>query len=59
MPTGLGRSHNRHRLTVDRGGNDVRIGSRITLVPDSIIVDFEVEFNNSGQILTASVPFKR
>lgn len=44
---------------VDRGGNDVRIGSRITLVPNSIIVDFEVEFNNSGQVLTASVPFAK
>lgn len=44
---------------VDRGGNDVRIGSRINLIGDSITVDFEVEFNNSGQILTASVPFSR
>lgn len=43
----------------DRGGNDVRIGSRILLIGDSITVDFEVEFNNSGEILTASVPFKR
>ncbi|MHB1103436.1 MAG: hypothetical protein ACYC0C_11835 [Devosia sp.] len=43
----------------DRGGNDVRIGSRIQLIGDSITVDFEVEFNNSGEILTASVPFSR
>lgn len=43
----------------DRGGNEVRIGSRISLVGDSITVDFEVEFNNSGEILTASVPFSR
>jgi hypothetical protein len=43
----------------DRGGNDVRIGSRILLIGDSITVDFEVEFNNSGEILTASVPFAR
>ena len=43
----------------DRGGNDVRIGSRINLVSGSITVDFEVEFNNSGEILTASVPFSR
>jgi len=43
----------------DRGGNDVRIGSRIMLVGDSITVDFEVEFNNSGDVLTASVPFAR
>lgn len=44
---------------VDRGGNDVRIGSRINLVGNSITVDFEVEFNQSGQVLTASVPFSR
>ena len=44
---------------VDRGGNNIRIGSRINLVGDSITVDFEVEFNNSGQVLTASVPFSK
>lgn len=44
---------------VDRGGNDVRIGSKIILIGDSITVDFEVEFNDSGDILTASVPFSR
>jgi hypothetical protein len=44
---------------IDRGGNDIRIGSKITLVGDNITVDFEVEFNNSGQVLTASVPFRR
>ena len=44
---------------VDRGGNDVRIGSKIILIGNSITVDFEVEFNNSGDILTASVPFSR
>lgn len=44
---------------VDRGGNDVRIGSRIHLIKDSITVDFEVEFNNSGNVLTAVVPFAR
>jgi hypothetical protein len=43
----------------DRGGNDVRIGSRILLKENAITVDFEVEFNNSGQVLTASVPFSR
>jgi hypothetical protein len=42
----------------DRGGNDVRIGARIVLTSGSIAVDFEVEFNNSGQVLTTSVPFK-
>jgi hypothetical protein len=44
---------------VDRGGNNVRIGSRIHLVADSITVDFEVEFNDSGDVLTAKVPFSR
>lgn len=44
---------------VDRGGNDVRIGSQISLVDGSITVGFEIEFNNSGQVLTASVPFSR
>ena len=44
---------------VDRGGNDVRIGSRIVLVGDVINIDFEVEFNNSGSVLTAAVPFNR
>lgn len=43
----------------DRGGNDVRIGARIELTGDAIVVDFEVEFNDSGEILTASVPFSR
>lgn len=44
----------------DRGGSDVRIGSRIVLIGnDSITVDFEVEFNDSGDVLTASVPFSQ
>ena len=43
----------------DRAGSDVRIGARILLVGESITVDFEVEFNNSGDVLTASVPFSR
>lgn len=44
----------------DRTGSDVRIGSRILLQGnDSITVDFEVEFNNSGEVLTASVPFSQ
>lgn len=43
----------------DSGGSDVRIGSRILLVDNSITVDFEVEFNNSGNVLTASVPFSQ
>jgi hypothetical protein len=44
---------------IDRGGNQVRIGAKIQLVADTISVDFEVEFNNSGQVLTADVPFSR
>jgi hypothetical protein len=43
----------------DRGGNDVRIGSRIRLANGAIALDFEVEFNDSGKLLTASVPFQR
>jgi len=43
----------------DRGGSDVRIGARILLVGDAISVFFEVEFNDSGHILTADVPFSR
>lgn len=44
----------------DRAGNDVRIGSRITLIgSSSITVDFQVEFNNSGDVLTATVPFSK
>lgn len=43
----------------DRGGNDVAIGSRIFLVGDAIRVDFQVEFNDSGKLLTTSVPFSR
>jgi hypothetical protein len=44
----------------DRTGSDVRIGSRILLQGNnSITVDFEVEFNDSGEVLTASVPFSQ
>lgn len=43
----------------DRGGSEVRIGARLLLVGDSITVNFEVEFNNSGKVLTADVPFTR
>lgn len=43
----------------DRAGGDVRIGARIVLIDDRITVDFEVEFNNSGEVLKASVPFAR
>lgn len=43
----------------DRGGNDVAIGSKLYLDENSIMVVFQVEFNNSGHLLTASVPFTR
>lgn len=43
----------------DRGGNDVRIGAGILLVGGAITVEFEVEFNQSGEVLTSSVPFSR
>jgi hypothetical protein len=44
---------------VDKGGNDMRIGSKVSLVADTINIDFEIEFNNSGNVLTAKVPFQR
>lgn len=44
---------------IDKGGNDMRIGSKVGLVADTINIDFEIEFNNSGNVLTAKVPFQR
>jgi hypothetical protein len=43
----------------DKGGNNIRIGSIIILEDDSITVNYEVEFNESGHVLTAMVPFAR
>ena len=44
----------------DRAGNAVRIGSHISLAgQNSITIDFQVEFNNSGNVLTANVPFTK
>lgn len=43
----------------DRSGSDVRIGSQILLENGNITVNFEVEFNNSGEVLRASVPFSK
>lgn len=43
----------------DRGGNDVKIGSKIFLVNNTIVVEFQVEFNESGKVMTARVPFSR
>jgi hypothetical protein len=43
----------------DQRGSIVRIGARIHLISGFITIDYEVEFNNSGQVLHATVPFKR
>jgi hypothetical protein len=43
----------------DSSGSDVRIGSQILLIEGMITVNFQVEFNNSGEVLHASVPFAR
>jgi hypothetical protein len=43
----------------DRGGNRMDIGSILELSPNRITVDFSVEFNRSGQVLTTTVPFQR
>lgn len=40
-------------------GEDVTIGSRITLADDRISVDFEVTFNDTGDRMSAAVPFSR
>lgn len=43
----------------DRGGNSMQVGSAIVLDGNRITVDFNVEFNRSGQLLTTTVPFQR
>ena len=44
----------------DRAGNAVRLGAQIILVgSNSITVNYQVEFNDSGKVLTASVPFTK
>jgi hypothetical protein len=43
----------------DRGGNSMEVGSAIVLDGNRITVDFNVEFNRSGQVLTTTVPFQR
>jgi hypothetical protein len=44
----------------DRAGNMVRLGAQIILAgSNSINVNYEVEFNESGQVLTADVPFTK
>jgi hypothetical protein len=44
---------------VDKGGNQMKIGSKVALIADTITIDFNIEFNNSGNVLTAKVPFTR
>ncbi|MFD2649120.1 hypothetical protein ACFSX5_15125 [Devosia albogilva] len=43
----------------DKRGNDVQIGAMIELIGQSITVHFQVEFNDSGELMTAEVPFSR
>lgn len=43
----------------DRGGNAMDIGAILELDHNQITVDFSVEFNRSGQVLTTKVPFRR
>lgn len=43
----------------DKRGNDVQIGAVIELIGQSITVHFQVEFNDSGEVMTAEVPFSR
>jgi len=44
----------------DRAGNAVKLGAQIILIgSDSITVNYQVEFNDSGKVLTASVPFTK
>lgn len=44
----------------DRAGNGVKLGAQIVLIGNnSIDVNYQVEFNDSGKTLTASVPFTK
>ncbi len=43
----------------DRVGNAMKVSSVIELKGRQITVDFNVEFNRSGQVLTTKVPFLR
>ena len=45
---------------VDRAGNPVKLGAQIVLIGSNAInVNYQVEFNDSGVPLTASVPFTK
>ena len=43
----------------DRGGGMMNVDFILELTGSQIAVDFNVEFNRSGQVLTAKVPFNR
>jgi hypothetical protein len=44
----------------DHAGRPVRLGARITLTgSNSITVQYQVEFNDSGRVLSATVPFAK
>jgi hypothetical protein len=59
MPQGKAIRFNLNERQDDRGGNSMAIGSVLQLTANRITVDFSVEFNRSGQVLTTSVPFVR
>ncbi len=56
---GDGITFNLNEKQSDRVGNAMAVSSVIELAGSQITVDFNVEFNRSGQVLTTSVPFSR
>lgn len=48
-----------NKRNLDESGRDLTIGSNIILQGDSIVVEFEVTFNESGDKMNAHVPFER
>lgn len=48
-----------NKRNLDQSGRDLTIGSNIILQGDSIVVEFEVTFNESGDKMNANVPFTR
>lgn len=59
MPRGKAIRFDLNERQNDRGGNSMTIGSVLQLTAKQITVDFSVEFNKSGQVLTTTVPFVR
>jgi hypothetical protein len=59
MPHGKGIRFDMNERQNDRGGNSMKVGSVLELTANQITVDFSVEFNRSGQVLTTTVPFVR